>query len=99
MASSAHATMYAVPSAELQRRPADYQLKTWDYDSICSMQQQAQQDHEVHARSAQLFFQFLPFFLLSSNGEPEGGCKVGARGFDSVTGKTKVGLSVARHCL
>ncbi|KAM3297617.1 hypothetical protein ACQJBY_039503 [Aegilops geniculata] len=47
--------MYAdrFPSAELQRRPADYQLKTWDYDSICSMQQQAQQDHE-HSKQSSL---------------------------------------------
>ncbi|XBI03960.1 hypothetical protein VPH35_132317 [Triticum aestivum] len=55
MASSAHATMYAdrFPSAELQQRPADYQLKTWDYDSICSMKQQAQQDHE-HSKQSSL---------------------------------------------
>lgn len=47
--------MYAdrFPSAELQQRPADYQLKTWDYDSICSMKQQAQQDHE-HSKQSSL---------------------------------------------
>ncbi|XP_037462548.1 alpha-terpineol synthase, chloroplastic-like [Triticum dicoccoides] len=47
--------MYAdrFPPAELHQRPADYQLKTWDYDSICAMRQQAQQD-DKHSKQSSL---------------------------------------------
>ena len=51
MASATHATIYTdrFPPAELHRRPVDYQPKTWDYDSICSLHQQVHQDDKVHA--------------------------------------------------
>ncbi|KAE8779940.1 Myrcene synthase, chloroplastic [Hordeum vulgare] len=69
MASAADATMYAdrFPPAELHRRPVDYQPKTWDYDSICSLQEQAHKDDKVHARSAsRIFLPFSPFSLSVS---------------------------------
>lgn len=54
MASAADATMCAdqFPPAELHRRPVDYQPKTWDYDSIYSLQQQAHQDDKQTKQSS-----------------------------------------------